>query len=83
MSVENVWLKYDGDETILTYCIKCEFHERVDIDNKLYSKCGKENCLSIYSNCISVAAIKKFILENDMANIKDRSSALELCYPVV
>jgi hypothetical protein len=68
---------------ILTYCIKCELHERVDIDNKLYSKCGKENCLSIYSNCIRVAAIKKFILENDKANIKDRSSALELCYPVV
>ena len=82
MFVENVWLKYDGDEMILTYCIKCEFHERVDIDNKLYSKCGKENCLSIYSNCIRVTAIKKFILENDMDNIKDRSSALEICYPL-
>jgi len=68
---------------ILTYCIKCEFHERVGIENKLYSKCGKENRLSIYSNCIKVTAIKKFILENDMANIKERSSALELCYPVV
>jgi hypothetical protein len=67
---------------ILTYCIKCEFHERVDIDNKLYSKCGKETCFSIYSECIRVAAIKKFLLENHLDNIKDRSSALDICYPL-
>jgi hypothetical protein len=67
---------------ILTYCIKCEFHERVDIDNKLYSKCGKENCLSIYSNCVRETAIKKFILENNPDNFEDRSSALEICYPL-
>jgi len=68
---------------ILAYCVKCEFHEKVEIDSKLYSKCGKENCLSIYSNCIRVMAINKFILENDLDKIKDQSSALEICYPLV
>ena len=67
---------------ILAHCLKCEFHERVEIDNKLYSKCGKENRLSIYTNCIRVAAIKKFILENDLDTIKDPPSAMELCYPL-
>ena len=66
---------------ILAYCIHCQFHERVDIDSKPYSKCGKENCLSMYSNCVRVAAIKKFILENDLDTIKDPPSAMELCYP--
>jgi len=68
---------------ILTYCVKCEFHKRVVIDNKLFSRCGKENCLSVYTNCVRVTAIKKFISENDLDNIKDRSSALEICYPLV
>jgi len=67
---------------ILAHCLKCEFHERVEIDHKLYSKCNKENCLSIYSNCVRVTAIKKFVAENDINQVKDLSSALEICYPL-
>jgi len=67
---------------ILIYCIKCEFHERVQIDSTLSSKCCKESCLSIYSNCFRVAAIKKFISENNLHSIKDRLSALDICYPL-
>jgi len=68
---------------ILGYCVQCEFHEKVAIDGKVYSKCGKENCLSMYSNCLRVTAINKFILENDLDTRKDQSSALEICYPTV
>ena len=67
---------------ILAHCIKCEFHERVDINHKLYSKCNKENCLAMYSNCVRVTAVNKFISENNLDNTKDRSSALEICYPL-
>ena len=67
---------------ILAHCLKCEFHKRVEIDHKLYSKCRKENCLSIYSNCVRVTAIKKFVAENDINQVKDLSSALEICYPL-
>lgn len=67
---------------VLIYCKNCKFHEKVEIDSKLYSKCSKENCLSIYSNCLRVAAINKFVSENASDNIKDSSSALEICYPL-
>ena len=67
---------------ILSYCLKCEFHEKVEIDHKIYSKCNKENCLSMYSNCIRVAAVNKFVSENDLENSKERSSAIEICYPL-
>ena len=67
---------------ILAHCLKCEFHERVEIDHKLYSKCNNENCLSIYSNCVRVTAVKKFVSENDVNQVKDLSSALEICYPL-
>ena len=67
---------------ILAYCLQCEFHERVEIDQKLFSKCNKENCLAMYSNCVRVTAVNKFVSENDLDKAKDRFSALEICYPV-
>jgi hypothetical protein len=67
---------------ILAHCVKCEFHERVEIDKKLYSKCGKENCLAMYSNCVRVTAVNKFVSENDLDKAENRSSALEICYPL-
>jgi hypothetical protein len=68
---------------ILAHCVKCEFHEKVEIDQIFYSKCGKENCLAMYSNCVRVRAVNKFISENDLDKAKDLSSALEICYPLV
>ena len=67
---------------ILAHCVKCEFHEKVDIDQMPYSKCGKENCLAMYSNCVRVTAVNKFVSDNDLEKDKNRSSALEICYPV-
>jgi hypothetical protein len=67
---------------VLAHCIKCEFHEKIDIDQKLFSKCNKENCLAMYSNCVRVTAVNKFVCENDLDNVKGQSSALEICYPI-
>ena len=67
---------------ILAHCLKCGFHEKVEMDQKLYSKCGKENCLAMYSNCVRVTAVNKFVSDNDLDKAKNRSSALEICYPL-
>jgi hypothetical protein len=67
---------------ILVCCSICEYHEKVEIDCKLYSKCQKENCLSMYSNCVRDAAVKKFISENTLDQTEELSSALEICYPL-
>ena len=67
---------------ILAHCLKCEFYEKVEIDHRVHSKCNKENCLSIYSSCVRVTAINKFVSENDLSKVKDQSSALEICYPL-
>jgi hypothetical protein len=67
---------------ILTHCSKCEFHEIVEIDSELHSKCNKENCLSVYSNCVRVTAIERFISQNDPDREEKRPSALDICYPI-
>ncbi len=67
---------------ILAHCLKCEFHEEFEIDKMIFSKCNKENCLSIYSNCVRVTAVKKFVSKNDISQIDEQSTALEICYPL-
>ena len=68
---------------IVAYCSRCEHHERIERDSELHSKCTKENCLSIYSNCIRVIAVSKFISQNSLNGKEKPSSALEICYPAV
>ena len=68
---------------ILAYCSKCEHHEIAEIDNGLHSKCNKENCLAVYSNCVRVAAVIRFISQNNIKDAEELSSALEICYPTV
>ena len=68
---------------IVAYCSRCEHHERVEMDSELHSKCSKENCLSIYSNCIRVIAVNKFISQNNLSCKEKPLSALEICYPAV
>jgi hypothetical protein len=68
---------------IIAHCSKCKYHEEIEIDCELHSKCNKENCLSIYSNCIRVVAIDKFISQNNVNGREKASSALEICYPAV
>ena len=66
---------------IIAYCSKCKDHERVEIDNEFYSRCNKENCLSIYSNCIRVTAVNNFISQKNQSTKEKSSTALEICYP--
>ena len=68
---------------IIAYCSKCKHHEKVEIDNESYSRCNKENCLSIYSNCIRVTAVNNFISQNNRSTKEKSSTALEICYPSV
>ena len=68
---------------LLVYCSKCEHHEKVELNHKSHSRCLKENCLSIYSNCLTQAAVKKFIADNNFDDRKMRDSALEMCYPLL
>jgi hypothetical protein len=63
---------------ILACCSICEYHEKVEIDCTLYSKCQKENCLSMYSNCVRDAAVKKFISENTLDQTEELPSAPRL-----
>ena len=67
---------------ILACCAICEHHEKVEIDCKLHSKCQKENCLSMYSNCVTHTAVKKFVSQNTLEQKDEPSSALEICYPL-
>ena len=65
---------------ILAHCKnkKCEHHEITEIEEKKHSRCNKENCLAVYSNCIREAAIKKFIEKKE----DQPKSALEILYPL-
>ena len=67
---------------ILACCSTCEYHEKVEIDRTFYSKCQKENCLSMYSNCVRDEAIKRFVSQNTLDQTEELSSALEICYPL-
>jgi hypothetical protein len=53
------------------------------MDGVSYSRCGKENCLSMYSDCIANAAMKQFIHRNRLAPLDRTETALELCYPKI
>jgi hypothetical protein len=68
---------------ILVHCIKCGFHEEVTIDDGTFSRCRKENCLSIYSDCVAGAAMSQFIEGNRLAVLDRGETALELCYPTI
>ena len=67
---------------ILTCCSTCEYHEEFEIDCKFYSRCQKENCLSMYSNCVTHRAVRKFVSQNTLDQTAEPSSALEICYPL-
>jgi hypothetical protein len=68
---------------ILIHCLKCRYHEGVKVDEGSYSRCRKENCLSIYSDCVATAAMEQFIHQNTLAPLDRTETALELCYPTI
>ena len=67
---------------ILACCETCEYHEKVEIELTFYSKCQKENCLSMYSNCVTNRAVERFVSQNTLDDTEEPSSALEICYPL-
>ena len=65
---------------VLQYCTKCSYHELTEINAREHSKCGKENCLSMYAKCINEEAVRQFIQKNELDRIKPPTSALDICY---
>jgi hypothetical protein len=65
---------------VLSYCNKCEHHEILEIEGREQSRCQKENCLSIYTNCLMKEAIQYFISRNEAEKKMRSQPALELCY---
>ena len=49
---------------LLNYCQGCRYHEIGIIDGDGQSKCTKENCLAVYTKCVTEEAVKQF-LQND------------------
>ena len=66
---------------LLSYCSECNHLETVEIKEESHSKCRKENCLAIYTKCISEEAIKQFVSNDQLGSNKWTTSALEICYP--
>ncbi len=66
---------------ILSYCKHCAHHSTVEIEDQTHSRCLKENCLVIYSKCLTEKAVEKFLRENDDHKKELENSALDICYP--
>ncbi|HVO84640.1 MAG TPA: hypothetical protein VMU60_09455 [Syntrophobacteria bacterium] len=68
---------------VLIHCMKCRYHEEVKLDGSPSSRCRKENCLSMYSDCVANAAMQQFIDQNRITALDRAETALELCYPTM
>ena len=66
---------------ILSYCKHCEHHSTVEIEGHMRSRCLKENCLVIYSKCLTEKAVEKLLRENEDHKKELVNSALDICYP--
>ena len=66
---------------ILSYCKHCEHHSTVEIEGQMHSRCLKENCLVVYSRCLTQSAVERFLQENDDYKTELENSALDICYP--
>jgi len=65
---------------VLKVCVHCPFHEiGRNAESESISFCGKENCYSIYSRCISYKALEEFVQKNGIP-VDMKRSALDLCY---
>ena len=65
---------------ILSYCKYCEYHSMVEIEGQMHSRCLKENCLVIYSKCLTVRALEKFLQQNEDQEKTLANSELDICY---
>ena len=48
---------------ILSYCKNCEYHSTVKILDDMHSRCQKENCLVIYSKCLTEKAVERLDIQ--------------------
>ena len=47
---------------VIRFCSTCAFHEiRFDEERNEKSHCGKENCWSMFSKCLSNQALRTFL----------------------
>jgi hypothetical protein len=47
---------------VIRFCTSCAFHEiRSDEEGNKKSHCGKENCWSMFSKCLSNQALRTFL----------------------
>jgi hypothetical protein len=53
----------------------------IEKDDQMHSRCLKENCLVIYSRCLTEKAVERFLRENDAQKKELENSALDICYP--
>jgi len=68
---------------VLVHCLKCRYHESLTTEGEAVSRCRKENCLSVYSDCVANAAMSQFIEGNRLPALERGETALELCYPSI
>jgi hypothetical protein len=68
---------------IFSYCNGCRYHETVEIDGSKHSRCLKENCLAVYTKCLTEGAVKQLIARDRDGAAEAKQSALEVCYPSV
>ena len=71
-----------GKKMVLSYCNGCKYLEKVEINGENHSRCQKENCLSVYTKCVSEEAVRQFIHNDQMDSNRWVTSALEICYQV-
>jgi hypothetical protein len=65
---------------LVSYCRECKYHEISDVEGDEHSKCNKENCLSVYTKCLTEEAVKQFLQRDKLDLGRVAESALEICY---
>jgi hypothetical protein len=60
------------------------YHKIIVEGGKQHSQCLKENCKAMYSKCIRVAAVNKFLEEDEYKREaeKQHHPGLSICYPL-
>ena len=52
---------------LIRACFDCEFHKIKQEERAQMSYCGKDNCWSAYSDCITLKALDRFLKDESQA----------------